>query len=95
MRVTVRSALNIAQALGGRSIQVSLDAGADISGLLSRLIEDFGEPFRECVYHPDGSPKDGYFWIQLNGCSILALQGFASKLSEGDDVLILPAISGG
>ena len=95
MNVTVRSAVYIADALGGRKIEVELNDGADISKLLDHLSETYGETFRNRIFHEDGSAKDGWFAITLNGSNIFAYEGFSCLLKEGDDVLILPALSGG
>ena len=93
--VTVRSAMSIAQALGGRRIEVTLDENADVSKLLVNLSETYGEAFYRHIYKKDGSTRDGYFSVLLNGRNIFAFEGFGCVLKEGDDVLILPAISGG
>ena len=93
--VTVRSAMYLAEALGGRRIEVKLDKEADVSSLFNYLCETYGEKFREYIYKKDGSLKDGFFSVTLNGRNIFALDGFNCVLNEGDDVLILPAISGG
>jgi len=95
IRVIVRSAMYIADALGGRKIEVELDDNADISVLFANLSESYGEAFRERIYKKDGSVKKGHFSVMLNGRNIFALYGFDCKLREGDDVVILPAISGG
>ena len=93
--VTVRSAMSIAQALGSRKIEVSLDENADVSGLFAYLSQTYGEAFHRHIYTKDGSAKDGYFSVLLNGRNIFAYDGFGCVLKQGDDVLILPAISGG
>jgi len=93
--VTVRSAMSIAQALGGRRIVVELDEKADISVLFAYLSETYGDAFRNHIYKKDGSVKNGFFSVLLNGRNIFALDSFGCALKEGDDVLILPAISGG
>ena len=95
MIVNVRSAMYIAEALGGRNIVVELGAGADISELILRLSETYGESFSSHIYFEDGSIKEGWFSITLNGRNIFAYDGFGCPLKDGDDVLILPALSGG
>ena len=95
MNVTVRSAVYIADALGGRMIEVELNDGADIAELMAYLSETYGESFRNRIFHKDGSLKDGWFAVTLNGRNIFAYEGFGCSLKEGDDVLILPALSGG
>ena len=95
MNVTVRSAMYIAEALGGRRIEVELDGGADIAGLMLYLSETYGESFSSKIYFEDGSVKDGWFTVTLNGHNIFAYDGFGCSLKDGDDVLILPALSGG
>ena len=99
--ITVRSAMYISEALGGRSIRVEVNKvnkvnkNADISALLEQLSETYGDAFRDFIFNKDGSVKHGHFAITLNGRNIFALDGFNCALQEGDDVLILPAISGG
>ena len=93
--ITVRSAMSIAQALGGRKIEVALDESADISGLFAHLSQTYGEAFHRHIFKKDGTTKDGHFSVLLNGRNIFAYDGFGCTLNEGDDVLILPAISGG
>ena len=95
INITVRSAMSIADALGGRRIEVELDEKADVSVLFAYLSDTYGEAFRERVFKKDGSPKYGYFSVLLNGRNIFAFDGFGCILKEGDNVVILPAISGG
>ena len=98
MIITVRSAMYISEALGGRNIRVNvkkINKSADISALLEQLCETYGKAFRDRIFNEDGSVKHGHFSITLNGRNIFALDGFGCVLKEGDDVLILPAISGG
>jgi len=95
INITVRSAMSISEALGGRSIQVVVDETADIATLLEHLSKTYGQVFRNYIFNEDGSTKNGYFAITLNGRNIFALDGFRCALKEADDVLILPAISGG
>lgn len=85
----------IAETLGGRNIEVALVNGADISDLMIHLSETYGESFRNRIFNEDGSTKDGWFTVALNGRNIYAYDGFHCSLNEGDDVLILPALSGG
>ena len=95
INVTVRSAMSIAEALGGRTIRVDVNDNADISALLDYLSEKYGETFRGCIFNKDNTVRHGHFSITLNGRNIFALDGFGCTLKEGDDVLILPAIAGG
>ena len=85
----------IAEALGSRRIEVGLDENADISALFALLSKTYGEAFHKQIYREDGSVKNGFFSVLLNGRNIFALDGFGCTLKEGDDVVILPAISGG
>jgi len=95
MKITVRSVMHIADALGGRTIEVEVDNGADITKLVEYLSKEYGTAFSKHIFLEDGSIKFGGFSILQNGCSIFANDGFSSALNEGDDVLILSAISGG
>ena len=93
--VTVRSAMHIAKVFGSKRIDVELNKGDNIRTLLRHLSDKYGEAFDEHICEQNGEIAEGKFSVLLNGRSIFAYDGFNCVLSDGDDVLILPAVSGG
>jgi molybdopterin converting factor small subunit len=92
--ITLRSALHIAEILGGRELVIELTCATDIYGLLKYLAMHHGQEFKEQIFDGDGAVKEE-ITVLLNGCNILALDAYNQFLKDGDDVLILPVVGGG
>ena len=94
MRVEVRSILKLKEALGGdRSIEVP--EGTTVEGLLVTLLEARGEALSPHLFDPKTNLLLPYVRIMVNGRTIRFLNGLETRLSEGDDVLLLPLVAGG
>lgn len=76
----------------GLTLEVAEDA--EVSALLGLLIAEHGDGFRRSLLREDGA-----IWptmaILVNGANILLGRGLATTLHEGDEVAIVPVISGG
>ena len=94
MRIQVRSVHSIAKILSGRKIQIELPEPSSLHGLLRELTGTFGQDFYDAVCNETGYPEDKVA-ILVNGTSAAVNGGAAKQLKDGDDVLILPIISGG
>ena len=62
--------------------------------LLGRLIDTYGEQFRQRVVDSNGEPQQ-FINVFVNNKDIRHLKNAETPLSEGDEVLILPAVAGG
>ena len=91
--VQVRSVLSIAKILGGRKITVTLPEGAALRDLLQTLA-DTREEFYDAVCSEDGY-NESKAAVLVNGSSAAAIGGVGIRLCDGDDVLIMPVMSGG
>lgn len=72
---------------------VELEAGT-LRELFANLVSRYGDDFKERVLEPTGEPRR-FVNIYVNGRDMRFLQGFDSKLKDGDEVTVLPAVSGG
>jgi molybdopterin synthase sulfur carrier subunit len=72
--------------------RVAVDA-ADVRGLLDELEEQFGA-LKGLVRNERGEVHH-HVNIYVNNEAIEALQGLDTKLREGDEVSIIPALAGG
>lgn len=77
-----------------REEEIELPNAATVEGLLNLLCERHGRKFTEYVY---GEAKKARSHLQflVNGRSTTTLQGFKTKLENGDEVAILPPVGGG
>lgn len=69
-------------------------SASSVRELLTKLSEDFGEPFKQKVLESDGKPQ-AFVNIFVNNTDIRHLKELETPLNEGDEVLILPAVAGG
>jgi len=94
MRIQVRSALTIAKVLSGKKFVLDVPEPLTLGGLLDVLEKTYGQPFHDAVCDESGySAKKTA--LLVNGTSAAAKDGLGTQLKDGDDVLILPVISGG
>lgn len=94
MSVQIRSVLGISKILGGRKIYAELPEQSTLLGLLHELTDIYGQEFHDAVCC-DGGYAENKAAILVNGSSAAAIGGVGIQLKDGDDVLIMPVISGG
>jgi len=94
MTVQVRSVLNIAKILSGRKISVELPEQSTLYGLLRELTVLCGQEFFDAVCDDTGY-SDRKASVLVNGRNAAVIGGVGLVLKDGDDVLIMPVISGG
>ena len=94
MKITVRSVHGIAKILSGRKVFIDLPEPSTLLDLLRKLTDTYGQDFYDAVCDETGYPESKVA-ILVNGASAAAIGGVGISLKDGDDVLILPVISGG
>ncbi|RQD92387.1 MoaD family protein, partial [Methanosalsum natronophilum] len=62
--------------------------------LLHKFIDEYPDA-NSIVFEDSGNDLQGYINIFINGTNIMHLDGINSSLSDGDEVAILPPVSGG
>jgi molybdopterin converting factor small subunit len=72
---------------------VELPDGTDLSAVLEILAERHGQSLRQMLFAPDGSVSP-HLVIFGNG-QLLPQDQRLSPLSDGDELMLFPAISGG
>ena len=75
--------------------EFELSKDASLSDLLSRIAGVHGEPFRKEVYEPGLKHVKTGFVVTVNGVLMGQLHGVDTKLSEGDNVILMTLMSGG
>ena len=72
---------------------VSLSAPT-VREAFTQLISRYGEPFKRKLLDNSGQPKR-FLNIYLKGKNISFIDNFESQLQEGDELTILPSVTGG
>ena len=94
MKVEVKFFTSLREITGKKSDEIQLQNVITVEELLTLLSEKYGEKFREYIYNKKGKVQD-FLSFLVNGKNINVLQGFDTKLKEGDIIAILPPVGGG
>ena len=76
---------------GEREVRV---AGQTVSEIIAELAKKYGETFERRVLDLNGKPRS-VLNFYVNGKNIRFLSGLETQLRDGDEVMLLPAVSGG
>jgi sulfur-carrier protein len=95
MKVTLHTILGIKEVIGQRLTEVELPHESTIEGLLTYMQERWGDGLSNRLFHPVSGAVLPYVRIMVNGQTIDFLEGMQTPLKDGDEVLILPPVSGG
>jgi molybdopterin synthase sulfur carrier subunit len=87
--------LGIKEVIGQRLTEIELPRGSTVADFLSYMRERWGEGLSTRLFNPDNGAVLPYVQIMVNGRAINFLRGLETSLEEGDEVLILPPVSGG
>lgn len=95
MKVTIKFFTTLREMTGKREEEIEIsDPLLTVKELLSYLSEKYGRKFVDYVYDEKGKTRN-YLQFLINGRSITTLQGFETRLKEGDKVAIIPPVGGG
>ena len=95
MTIKVRTILNLKKIIGSGEVTLLIPPGSTLKALLGILIEKWGQKLATRICEPDGIRPLPYIRLMVNGRDIAFLNRLDTELQEGDEVLILPPVSGG
>ena len=95
MKITLHTILGLKQVVGQRLTEIDLPQGSTVEDFLTYLRERWGDKLSTRLFDPDSGAVLPYVRIMVNGQTIHFLEGMETPLKEGDEVLILPPVSGG
>ncbi|MDI7277969.1 MAG: MoaD/ThiS family protein [Anaerolineae bacterium] len=95
MKVTLHTILELKQIVGQRRTEIDLPPGATVEDFLACLRERWGDRLSAHLFDPESGAVLPHMRIMVNGRTIQFLKGMETPLQEGDEVLILPPVSGG
>jgi len=94
-RITLHTILDLQEVVGQRLTELELPEGSSVQDFLAYVKERWGDELSGRLFDPDGGAILPYVRIMVNGQTIQFLEGMETPLVEGDEVLILPPVSGG
>ncbi len=95
MKITLHTILGFKEIVGQRLTEIDLPSGSTVQDFLAYLRARWGEPLSTRLFDPHTGAVLPYVRVMVNGQAIDYLAGMQTPLQEGDEVLILPPVSGG
>jgi molybdopterin synthase sulfur carrier subunit len=95
MKITLHTILGIKQAIGQRLTEIELPPDSTVGDFISYMKVRWGEELNRHFFDPDTGTVVSYVRIMVNGRMIEFLEGMATTLHEGDEIVIIPPASGG
>ena len=95
MKIRVHSILQLKEVLGGKDVEIIVPDGTNVSGLLSGMVEIWGDSLSPHIFKPGSDEVLPYVRLMVNGKTIQALNGMDTVLNDGDEVLLIPLAAGG
>ena len=95
IKVKVHTILGLKKIIGQREIEVSIPEESSVEALLSQMVQNWGEALSSNIFEPGSTRLLSHIRLMVNGQDIGFLKGMETLLGDGDEVLILPPVSGG
>jgi MoaD family protein len=95
MKVTLHTILGLKQVIGQRLTEIDLPHGSTVGDFLAYVAARWGDALATHLFDSDNGAVLPHVRIMVNGQAIQFLEGMETPLQEGDEILILPPVSGG
>jgi molybdopterin synthase sulfur carrier subunit len=95
IRVKIHSILGLKEILGQRVVELSIPQGSTLRTLLGVMVNRWGARLSPYVADAEDGRQHPRIRILVNGQDIGFLHGLETELQDGDDILMLPLVSGG
>jgi molybdopterin synthase sulfur carrier subunit len=96
IKVKVHTILDIKKIIGKGEIEIPVLKGSSVRELVAGLVGTWGEALRSYLIESDNPVTiHPHLRLMVNGRDIAFLGGMDTVLEDGDEILILPPVSGG
>ncbi len=75
--------------------EITLEIDATLSDLLNKLAREFCKQFSQDIYEQGAKDLKPMFTVMVNGIVMGQLNGVETKLKDGDNVILMPLMTGG
>jgi sulfur-carrier protein len=75
--------------------EFTLQEGTLLSELLNKIAASFGKQFIKEIFEPGQKDIKPMFTLMINGIVIGQLKGIETPLKDGDNVVLMPLMTGG
>jgi sulfur-carrier protein len=93
--VKVRTILTLKTIMGSGETELSLPEESTLGQVITTLVNRGGDELASYLYEPNSKSLRPYIRLMVNGKDIAFLERMETVLQNGDEVLILPPVSGG
>ena len=93
--IKIRTILDLKKAIGSGEVTLMIPPATTLSALLGIMVKRWGKRLATRLCEPDGIRPRPHIRLMVNGRDIAFLNRLETELQEGDEVLILPPVSGG
>jgi len=94
MKVKLRFFTRLREITNKREEEIEVKKDTAVEDLLKLLEEKYGPEFKDYIRNKRGRLRENLQYL-INGKNVGSLQGFETKLKEGDTVAIIPPVGGG
>jgi molybdopterin synthase sulfur carrier subunit len=93
--VKVRTILTLKKILGKGEVELPVPERSTLGELLTTLVDRGGDELASQLFEPESNRVRPYIRLMVNGRDIAFLNRMETVLQNGDEILILPPVSGG
>jgi molybdopterin synthase sulfur carrier subunit len=93
--VKVHTILTLKKILGKGEVEISVPGETTLGELLAVMVDRKGDELASYLFEPKSNRVRPYIRLMVNGRDIAFLNRMETVLQNGDEVLILPPVSGG
>jgi molybdopterin synthase sulfur carrier subunit len=95
MKITLQTVMGLKQVVGQRLLEIDLPRGSTVDDFVAYMKKRWGDKLSPHFIDPQNGSVHPHVRIMVNGQTIQFLKGMQTLLNEGDEVVILPLVSGG